>query len=208
MTLEEKIKDKFLKYIAFLICLILILSIIDHCSNSKPQYAKVKVPEVKGSFKSIKIPEPIQIPKAPEIVFLWGEKELKIANPLDVSLLQDYTEAKDSIDKLNKYIEAITLRDYEIQNDDENILINNRFKVQGFLKDFQQDYTIKEKSLDVKLPREKFKLRYLMNGGIDSGELTMSLGLGFETKKNNIYSVSYNDNGSFLFGYSGVLFKF
>lgn len=165
------------------------------CCPEKPSNIEVIIPEEKGGF--------VINPKEKEIEYrdsiVYKDKIITIENPINKELYNNFTKAKDSLEQLKVFLNAITVREYQDSISDSNIRLDYYVKTTGTLDDFKLDYLIKEKKIEVPSKVEKNNLYY--GGGIYSNgdNLNLKGGLMFKTKANQIYSLEYGTDKNLYF---------
>ena len=120
--------------------------------------------------------------------------------------------AKDSLEKLNLYVESIQIKEYKdtLINNDE-IIIESYAKTRGSLLEQKVDYTIKAKPFSYKpeyiKERPKLTLLPTLEFGLNRTDLSINFkgGFGFQNKKGDIISVSTDTKGYIYAGYSKAL---
>lgn len=165
------------------------------CCPEKPSSIEVVIPEEKGGF--------VINPKEKEIEYrdsiVYKNKIITIENPINKELYNNFAKAKDSLEQLKIFLNAITVREYQDSISDSNIRLDYYVKTTGTLDDFKLDYLIKEKKIEVPSKVEKNNLYY--GGGIYSNgdNLNLKGGLMFKTKANQIYSLEYGTDKTLYF---------
>jgi hypothetical protein len=201
-----------LKYLGWV--LLLIVLTVKGCSNSdvEPQIVKVEIPEVKGDFESKKpTHEPIVNPSN-STPLKKGETIYK-ENPIDKKLIAeneklktDYALASDSVKQL-KFDKAIQLNKFSTDFEDENLILNINGIVQGEVKEITPNYTIKKKTIEVAVKQKETVFRVLAGGAVginkELNQAVYSLDLNFQNKKGNIISAEYLNLGGQSFGMVG-----
>ena len=197
---------KKLIYPIVIILLLLVIFIQRSCSNNKEpsiQNQEVVVPTQNGSFNAVKPVKVYDTIIKDSIVF--KDKVIPITNPLDKQLVIDYLKAKDSIDKLNLFMNAVKTNKY-IQNfDNKDINLTIEAETTGTLNYIKPEYSIKEKTITipVKVKETVFALytgleiynnATLSNSGI-------KVDLGIQNKRGDIYTAGYDTNKNIFIGY-------
>ncbi|MBN8565225.1 MAG: hypothetical protein J0M25_00635 [Flavobacteriales bacterium] len=183
--------------------------------STEPQ--KIVVPEVKGESP---ITKPVQVVVVPGKPYPVPSK----ATPAELEFLQkhidsllkqnnDMTEAfavaTDSMQK-EMYKLAISIRAFEECYGDEHIEINSSGYVRGEIQSMQFKYLIREKTIDA--PPQK-EVTFRLMGGVEFGN-TLSFdsflvkgNLGFQNKKGNIFTASFDTEQRIWVGYNASIFK-
>lgn len=131
----------------FLIIAVLMVLLI---TNGQKDKQPIKIPEKENSF-TVENPQP---------VIQWDtiykdnvvEKLVMRENPVNEELLKKYTEAKDSLEQLKLYRDAITVRDYEQIFRDAHQTITVKSKITGTLLRQDLNYSTAEELIDRKNP--------------------------------------------------------
>lgn len=157
----------------------------------EPQPIQVIIPETKGSTGEVIVnpanPITVVIPEKGEII-------------VDDTWRQEYLIAKDSISRLNKYLQAIQIKDTAITFvNNDTIEIKGDLQTRGQLTKYKLDYTIKEKIFEytpeVITQRPKFSLSLGAEAGIPTNPLdkfSMKANLGLENKRGESLNFSYD----------------
>lgn len=108
--------------------------------DPEPQPIQVIIPEQKGSTGTQIIENvktiPIPIPGGTEII-------------VDEKWYKEYLEAKDSITRLNKYVQAIQVNELDTTFiDNDTIKLDGVIKTRGSLLSYKFDYQIKERKFE------------------------------------------------------------
>lgn len=173
----------------------------------------VTVPAKSGSSNIVNNPKPeVQIKDSliykDSIIYTTGEYNEKLAQDY-INLEKRYTDMDLEKERLKKYLESIQVREYQIPFEDDYVKILNKIKAQGEVLSFQQDYTIKERNLEVQVPEKLPRLSVL--AGVEVGntvQLDKFVAKGnimLQNKKGNILSASYDTEKRVWVGYA---FKF
>jgi hypothetical protein len=181
------------------------------CSDSptKPQLAKVIVPEVKSKFETKK---PLHEAVVKYSLTTVKGKTIYKENPIDEKLIAeneklklDYAKANDSIQKLY-FDKAVQLNKFSTKFEDDNLVLNINGIVQGEVKEITPNYIIKKREVEVPIKTKETVFRLL--AGVEIGN-NKSLN-GFATKgnlmiqnrKGNIISGSFDTNQTIWIGYN------
>ncbi len=187
-------KIQFRDIIIIVLVIILVFQWFDsnQANNKDDNNVTIVLPEEKGStgevvLKEVKI-DTVYVPKIQKQIIV--DKEYKIK----------YEQAVDSIEKLNLYLEAITINTYEgILVNDDKIQITGKAQVRGALNNYKIDYTLKEKEFTYE-PKTVVKQPSLSMGlGVEAGfptkqgtNLNTKVNLDFYNSKGNGLGVSYD----------------
>lgn len=195
--------------IKYLIIIILTGIIFLQRSCYKEHVNIVNLPEIKGSFDTIK---PKEIPSKKEYVYttLKG-KTIYLTNPVNDSLVKEYEKAQDLICKLQLYLDAVSEREYLTEYDNDTLNLKVYSKTQGILLKQKPSYTIKARTVNtpIKCKEQKFATY----AGIDVfdnrsfNNFGVRASLGFQNKSKDILTISYDTHKNFYIGYSVKLFS-
>lgn len=167
-----------------------------------PYKVEIEVPGKQGKSDTIYLPRPYPVPQK---------------NPVNDSILNLYVTAKDSITKLNLYIQAITEQSYVEHYRDTVQDIRVYSKVRGSLLEQQVSYTQypstieSEGETEVEIPKYN-ELYWKLSAGtrvlpnlqfkpVLEGEFIL------KNKRDELFSIEGNTRGDVLLGY-GKRFNF
>jgi hypothetical protein len=140
---------------------------------------------------------------------------------VDADLKDKYEKAKDSLDQLNLYLDAIRIRDYnKTFVDNDTIKISGTGRVRGQLLDYQLDWKIKESAFTYK-PKvvtqfPKFSIKgelefglpnLLQPVGVNSPDLIAKANLRFLNRKGNSLSIGVDTEKRIWIGGGFTIFK-
>lgn len=168
----------------------------------------VEVPAQEGSFDTIREVKYIPYPEpVPDI--RWKDSIIPAPpNPVNKDLVDQYQTAKDSISRLNLYIEAIQERQFAQTFEDEYLKATASGLVRGELLGLSLDYTIKPRMIEA--PQTRFRLL----GGFSIGNNTELSGfrwkasMGLQNAQGNIFRLGYGSGETIWIGYEASLIKF
>lgn len=173
------------------------------CSET-PKEIIIEIPAKEGEFPVVvdPIPEP---PKKEEggMIIVEGDT-IYTPNPFNKELAERYTKLEGETAKLRAYLSSIQERDYVIPNENDTILINNYFRVQGELKEFKQDYIVKSYKMPVEIKTKEPV--FAMYGGLELGanvkmeKPILKAELGFQFKDKTIYTAGMDLDKNFYVG--------
>lgn len=158
---------------------------------TEPQPIQVIIPEQKGSTGEVVVnptnPITVVIPEKGEII-------------VDDTWRQEYLNAKDSITRLNKYLQAIQIKDTAITFvNNDTIEIKGDLQTRGQLTKYKVDYTIKEKIFEYTpkeiIRRPKLSMSLESSAGIPTApnsNFSMQGKLGLENKRGEALLVGYD----------------
>lgn len=180
--------------------LVILLFIQNSYKNKKDESSIIITPPKTGEFNT---PKPISI-KVPEYVYIDDTDTIKLENPLNKKLEEEYKLAlkeKDSLKIKLMYLEAIQTRKYHEKYEDKNILIDVFANTTGTLDSLGIKY--KTKSDTIKVKQTVFKL--LAGPSLEFNPNTFKMDLGvngaIENKQGNIFTLGVNTNKDFKVGY-------
>src|SRR5690606_21750827 len=121
-------------------------------------------------------------------------------------LVEKYKQAKDSLEQLKLYLDAITVRSYEDTVEDDNLVFNYKAKTTGTLDEFKFNYTIKERRIEGPSKKHIPGLYYGGEVITDWKDATsIKGGLIFTPTDRRLYSLGYDTRGNW---YLGAYFSF
>lgn len=173
------------------------------CSET-PKEIIIDIPAKEGEFPTVINPIP-ETPKEGEggVIIVEGDT-IYTQNPFNVDLAERYTKLENEAAKLRAYLTSIQIREYVVPNENDTILINNYFKVQGELKEFKQDYVIKPYSIPLEIKTKEPV--FTMYGGVEFGanvkmeKPILKAELGFQFKDKTIYTAGMDLDKNFYVG--------
>lgn len=186
------------------------------CSgNEKSEtITKVTVPAVVGKFESKKPDHtPAEWPKKDQEkpIIKWKDKEIRIENPVNTELVQQYVKAKDSIERLNLYLKSIELKRFSSKFEDENLLLDINGIVQGEVQEITPTYTIKAKEIPIQIKQKENIFRLLCGIEVGNSKTLDSPSLKgsvmFQNKKGSVISASYGTDQKIWIGYHVSIFS-
>lgn len=130
---------------------------------------------------------PVPIPGGTEVI-------------VDEKWYNEYLEAKDSLERLNKYVQAIQIRTLDTTFiDNDTIKLSGSLTTRGSLLSYKFNYNIKERKYEytpeVITQRPKFSVSVEATAGIPTvptTEFLMKGQLGFENRRGNALTVGYD----------------
>jgi len=197
---------KKLIYPIIIILLLFVIFIQRSCYNRdlpSVENQGVTVPAQHGSFNGVKPTKVHDTIVKDSIVF--KDKIIPVTNPLDKQLVIDYLKAKDSIAKLNLFMNAVKINKYKQNFDNNDINLTVEAETTGTLNYIKPTYTIKEKTIDV--PVKVKQTVFALYTGVEvynNATLTNSgikIDLGIQNKKGDIYTAGYDTNNNVFIGY-------
>ena len=208
------------KSIPYLIiaALVVVIFLQNSCEPNPTQPTKIVIPEKEGKSE---ITKPVQVVINPKTPFTIpsdakSEKEIEfLQNQID-SLLNENNEmfaffitVNDSL-RNELYKKAISIRYYEECYGDENVEIKASGLVRGEIQSILFNYKVREQSVEA--PAEK-EVAFRLMGGIEFGNtlqfdsFLVKGNLGFQNKKGNIFTASFDTEQRIWVGYNASIFK-
>lgn len=190
-----------------IIAILAIILFFKGCGSKDPETIKVKVPEVTGEFEKQE-PDYEPVPEIPYVI-QWKERTIEIPNPVNDSLVKIYQQAmaeNDSLKQMLLYLDAIQLRNFSNDFEDEYLKLTVSGQVQGKLKYIKPEYTIKERTVEVDDPETSLRFLAGFEFGANEGISTFPLkaNLRMQNAKGNILSGSFmrlGDQNFYLVGF-------
>ena len=186
-------KKEAIKFIAVAVIAIFLWNMISNKQDIiDPEPVTVIIPEIEGTTDTIYVKEVIT-----EKVYIKG-KTIEV----DAGYKKKYEESKDSLEKLNIFLDAIKINEYkETLVDNQEILIKGYAKTRGEIIKFKVDYKIK--------PR---KITYIPEVVFKSPKLSLELGLlvgtptifGEDIKIIPQIGIARGDGYGFSYGYDVI----
>lgn len=169
----------------------------------------VKIPEVIGTFDTIKNPIPLEMGVKDSIIYkdsiIFHDREF------DKEMVLKYSQLESEYDKLKAMIKAAEINYYSIPLENEFIKTVNNVKVQGRLIDFQQDFIIKEREITVPVLTEKRIFALYSGIGLKTttllDEIQPTANIILQNKKGNLLSLQYGLDESIQLSYSFKVFE-
>lgn len=205
--------------LSVIIAILFLLLWFKGCGSSEPTTVEVTIPEVKGSFEAVKpkhslVQELSTEPKNLSTGVQKGNDEF-LQSEIN-RLLKEYNSLNDAFaranDSLQQEIYKRTIAPKLFSHTFDTDTINATVKgivANGEVDKLKLDYTIKLKTIDVKVPQVKFRLL----GGVEVGatkefdKFNTKVNLGFQNKKGDVISVSADTDKRFYLGYSFAIFS-
>lgn len=169
---------------------------------------KVLIPEQKGIFE--KPTNQSEIPSAKKDSIIYFDKIIYVQSEVDKKLVNEYNSAKDSISKLNIFLNSIRKREYVSTFDDEFVNIKAHSTVKGELEDTKLSYTLKPREVEVierTITKEKTiqsKLALFAGANIGSNKnlntVVPGAEIGVMINNNTMITGGYNTDGDWTAG--------
>lgn len=218
---QSPILKESLKYLGWILLFVFLW--FKGCSGTDKSSAtaKVTIPEIKGNFKPVK-PEQRTVSSKKELTenknnfrqnLSKSENEF-LQNQITLLLFEndklknDHINASDSLKK-SLYDKAIQLNSFTHTWENDTIQSTSYGIVRGEVQSIALKYTIKARKIEV--PQKEIVFRFL--GGVEIGNnIALSnpifkANVGFQNRKGNIISFSYDNNKNYYIGYSFSVFS-
>lgn len=144
----------------------------------------VTVPAVEGSG-GVKVIESV---KTVPVVTQGGQTIV-----VDERYKDLYENATDSIERLNLYLNAIKITERtDTVINDTNLMVIGQTKTRGDLLEYKFDYKIKERTIEIEQPKDRFKLSFGASAGVPTtggrfvlrGDVGLgALNVGYDTEQ-------------------------
>lgn len=131
-----------------------------------------------------------------------------LVREVDSTYKEHYLTAKDSLEQLQMYLDAITIREYKEQFKDSAQEVNVFTKVRGEMLQQTLDYKIFERTIEHKETfevKEKRNFYFLPQIGSNSERIKGSGSILFQDRKKRLYSIGIDTDGFIMGGY-GIKF--
>jgi hypothetical protein len=224
MTTNENNNGNKTLIIAIFLAILGLVIFFKGCNGSK-EVIQVTIPEVKGNFKAVKpLNKSILVQKLSteatsvstevngsilrtENEFLQSEIDrlLKEYN----SLNKAFASANDSLQQII-YTKAIAPKLFKHTFDNDTLSATVKGIVaNGEVDKLNLDYTIKSRTIDMKVPQVKFRLLAGVEVGAtkDFDKFNTKVNLGFQNKKGDVISISADTDKRFYIGYQFSIFS-
>lgn len=144
---------------------------------------------------------------------------VEVTNPVNDSLLQEYTQAKDSLEQLKLFKDAIKTRIYNEKYDDETLTVDVKTTVQGKMLNQGIEYFVKpqtivvDTTIQVAIPKKINILAGAELGlpltptGLNPNTPNVKFNVGLQNKKGNILNIGIDTQGNGYVGYTMKLFS-
>jgi hypothetical protein len=164
---------------------------------------KVIVPEKKGEFHK---PVAILNGKTKKDSVVYKDKIITTENPVNKELYKKYAEAKDSLDQVKMYLEAIEEREQTQVFDNKDVKIEVYTKTRGQLLELKPKYTIKEREEQVQVKQKESVFAVhtglVIETSTSLNKLVPKAQLGLQNKRGDILSLYYSTDKSIGVGYT------
>jgi hypothetical protein len=208
------------KSIPYLIIAVLVAVIFiqNSCEPNPTEPKKIVIPEIKGKSP---ITKPVQVVIEPDKPFTipkqhnnkkeneFLQKQIDSLLKQNNELIEAFAAATDSLQN-ELYKKAISIRYYEECYGDEFVEIASSGFVRGEIQSMKFNYTIREKS--IKTPPDK-EVTFRLMGGVEFGNtlqfdsFLVKGNLGFQNKKGNVFTTSFDTQERIWIGYNASIFK-
>ena len=190
-------------YIVTIIFAIYLLTLIKQCSEPKEEVEeKVTIPEKTGDFADT--PKVTEGKKRKDSIVYRKGKTIYTENPINKKLAEDYLQAKDSIQKLKLYLDAIQEKEETHTFDNKDLKLEVYTKTRGQILDIKPKYTIKEKEVTIKVPQKQTVLA--VYGGLELANnallnnMTVKIDLGVQNRKGTIFTIGADNRSNYYIG--------
>jgi|TARA_R110000824_G_scaffold234004_7_gene422454 hypothetical protein len=139
------IKREYFLWFAILVLAVLFL-------RKETEIVEVTLP-VRTNTKVITNPLPIN--EGNKTLLITNFKTIKVRNPVNDTLVKRYLAQRDSLSRLNTFIDAVRLRDYVELLDDSLQTIKVESRVNGYLREQIITYTTKPQKVEVEIKDRK-----------------------------------------------------
>lgn len=176
--------------------------------NSKPveppKPVVINIPEQKGSTGT-QVREEVKVVTVP----IPGDTEVIV----DEKWYKEYLEAKDSLERLNKYVQAIKIQTLDtVFVDNDTIKLSGELTTRGSLLSYRFDYDIKERKFEYTPEVIKRRPRMSLIGEVGMGiptnptsDLSLYGAIGLENQKGFGIKLGYDTQGAVRVGISKSL---
>ena len=215
MQINEK-RSNITLVLSGVIAVLLLLFWFKGCDMNN-QKVIVKLPEVKGSFEAAKpFHDTIFLTKNGKTRIVKSTSDEFLQSEID-RLLKEYNSLNDAFAKANDslqqelYSKTIAAKYFSQKFDNDTLSATVKGVVaNGEVQKIKLDYTIKARSVNVKVPEVKFRLL----GGLEAGmtksfdAFNSKVNLGLQNRTGSIFTVSADSDERFYIGYHIALFSF
>jgi hypothetical protein len=203
--------NKNIKIIVGIFLLSVVMFFAGKCSKDKDIITKViTIPAVIGSSDTLKNLKPIS--KILKDSIIYKDSTIYTYKEFDKNLLNKYKKLDSDYLKLKAYLESIEVNEYSIPIENEYLTTLNNFKVQGKLLNFQQDFKLKERNLEVNLPVPKTLFAMYAGVGLKSttslNTLQPTANIFLQNKSGNLLGIQYGLDQSIQVSYSIKIFDY
>ena len=193
-----------IKNLAIILLLIVSIYFLQRsCTNTNTKQV-MTVPAKVGGFKdSIEYKEVEKVRET--LVYIKG-KEIKVENPVNKELLENFIQLQkenDSLKLLKLYVKAIEEHEGNYTFNNEDMDLNIYTNVRGSILNIKPTYKIRERVLEVKEKETVFASYAGLSLGTttDLSKLTPSLDLGIQNKSGDIFTGSIGLDKTIKVGY-------
>jgi hypothetical protein len=208
------------KSIPYLIiaALVVVIFLQNSCEPNPSKAQSIVIPEKEGKSPITKPEQVVITPKKPVVIPKGNKSQEEInflQNQIDSLLKQNadmeeaFANETDSL-KQELYNKAIALRLYENKFSDDDVEINATGVVRGEIQSMIFEYKIKAKTIEA--PAEK-EVTFRLMGGVEFGNtlefdsFLVKGNLGFQNKKGNIFTASFDTEQRIWVGYNASIFR-
>lgn len=138
----------------------------------------------------------------------WLEKEVKVLNPVNQDLVDQYQKLKDSVGRLNMFLDAIMERQFKQTFEDDYLIGNVSGVVQGRLQELELDYKIKPRTIEAPQTRLRLLGGFNIGNEMDLSKFQWKASLGLQNGQGNIVRIGYGSRETIWLGYEASLIRF
>lgn len=190
-------------YVVAIIFIVYLFTLIKQCSEPKATVnQKVTIPEKTGDFTEA--PKVTEVKgKKDSIVYMKG-KTIYTENPINKKLAEDYLQAKDSVQKLKLYLDAIQEKEETYTFDNKDLKLEVSTKTRGQILDLKPKYTIKEREVVIPVPQKQTVLA--LYGGLELANnallnnMTFKADVGIQNRKGTIFTIGADNRSNYYVG--------
>jgi hypothetical protein len=204
----ERNQTKHLSILYLVILLLLVSFLVQRCHFEGKSTQTVVIPETSASLEK-RTPVEVEYDTVFSRTIEYNNKTVMVQNPVNMTMVENYIRAKDSIEQLKAFLLAVQIRKYKEEWEDDNLKLTIEAETTGSLNWVKPNYTIKEKKIEVNV--KETVLAGFIGGGIKTNtslnELSPTINLGVQNKKGSIYSLQYGLDQSVQLNYSKRIFN-
>ena len=194
-------KNNNLPWFLFIIAIIIILCLVTCEGQEKIVYTKEK----SGVFKDTIIEHDTIVLKTPKKI-IWNEKEILVYREIDTVSVKNYL-LKDSIQKLNDFINSNTISEYKSIREDSLVKIEVFGRVKSKIESMNIAYLVKKQPIKQKTEKSLFKISVGLETQINQNPI-FKPNLYLDIGEKNSFSYSYDNTGNHWFGYRRNIFNY
>jgi len=209
-------------YIAIIGVLLMLLILQHSCqgdgdtkTSTIVKDVNVMVPGRDGTF--LKPSNQSEIPSKGKDSIVYYDKLIYVESDVDEAMVQDYKSAKDSLQKLQVFLNGVRQREYVSEYEDNYLKLKVNTKVKGTLVDLKPTYTIKPQTIVVQektITKETtVTSRFAMFAGVNAqtntslGKLAPGVDLSAQINSKTIISAGINTDKDVFVGVKFRIFN-